>query len=72
MTRNPCYLCEDRYVGCHGKCESYKAWRAEYDEMKKKEREHTDTQNFVYAVFKNRNDKTKRYRKHILHRGSKP
>ena len=22
-TNNPCYLCEDRYPGCHGKCEEY-------------------------------------------------
>lgn len=23
----PCYKCESRYIGCHGKCEKYKEWR---------------------------------------------
>lgn len=25
----PCKVCEDRAVGCHGKCESYKQYKAE-------------------------------------------
>lgn len=30
----PCMGCEDRYPACHGECERYKAWRAEYDAQK--------------------------------------
>lgn len=36
MTECPCKNCGDRFIGCHGKCEKYKAWRAEYDEINKK------------------------------------
>lgn len=36
----PCYGCEDRQVGCHGKCERYSAWNAahtaEREEIQKK------------------------------------
>lgn len=28
---NPCKGCEDRNVGCHGRCEKYKQWRVKYD-----------------------------------------
>ena len=31
---NCCYGCPDRTPGCHGSCEEYKAWRAEYDAQK--------------------------------------
>lgn len=36
MTECPCKECADRFIGCHGKCEKYKTWRAEYDEINKK------------------------------------
>lgn len=29
----PCKGCQDRYVGCHGQCDMYKGWRAEYDRV---------------------------------------
>lgn len=29
---NPCYGCEDRAVGCHGKCEKHSVWIAELRE----------------------------------------
>lgn len=28
-TTSPCMDCPDRAVGCHGRCEQYKAFRAE-------------------------------------------
>lgn len=27
LTTSPCKGCEDRYVGCHGKCEAYIAFK---------------------------------------------
>lgn len=30
----PCYKCEKRSPGCHGKCEHFKAWRAPLDSMR--------------------------------------
>lgn len=29
----PCYKCESRYPGCHGKCEQFKTWRAPLDSV---------------------------------------
>ena len=31
-----CKGCGNRYPGCHGNCETYKAERAEYDKLKEK------------------------------------
>lgn len=25
----PCGICEERYVGCHAKCDAYRAWNNE-------------------------------------------
>ena len=33
---NPCRYCEDRYSGCHAKCEEYKAWKQELNDKKTK------------------------------------
>lgn len=32
----PCNLCEDRFVGCHARCEVYKAWKDEIADQKKR------------------------------------
>lgn len=35
---NPCTpTCEERSIMCHGTCEKYKTWKAEYDEQKRLE-----------------------------------
>ncbi len=31
----PCLECKDRYVGCHGKCERYKAWSDKHNIIRK-------------------------------------
>lgn len=28
LTTSPCKGCEDRYVGCHGKCDAYIAFKS--------------------------------------------
>lgn len=35
---NPCYKCEERAMGCHSRCEKYKAWKAWWDEAQKERR----------------------------------
>ncbi len=42
MMKNPCKDCPDRYPGCHAKCERYKSWKKEWDELKEKERIYND------------------------------
>ena len=32
----PCKGCEERSLGCHGKCERYKIWKKELDEKNQK------------------------------------
>ena len=32
---SPCYKCQDRKLGCHGKCVKYIKYRTEYDELNK-------------------------------------
>ena len=29
--KNPCYMCEDRYGGCHAECEKYKEWKENHE-----------------------------------------
>lgn len=31
---SPCRGCDDRYEGCHGKCERYIQWKAENNEYR--------------------------------------
>lgn len=35
---SPCKDCAEREVGCHGRCERYKTWRAEMDERREQRR----------------------------------
>lgn len=34
--KSKCKGCTDRYLGCHDKCESYKAYKKELDDFNKK------------------------------------
>jgi len=36
--KNPCHNCPKRYPGCHGKCDDYKAWKADWDKKKQAEK----------------------------------
>ena len=40
----PCRRCEKREVGCHGKCEDYKEWKAKSDKIREAARK--DRQNY--------------------------
>ena len=34
MEKMKCYGCEERYPGCHGKCDYYTEWKKIHDEKK--------------------------------------
>lgn len=36
MAENLCKICTAKHVGCHSKCSSYQAWRAELEEKRRK------------------------------------
>ena len=38
LVHNPCRVCKERYVGCHGSCEKYIQAREETDAAKERER----------------------------------
>jgi len=39
ITDTPCYNCEDRYAGCHSKCDNYKKFKENLEEDKRLKRE---------------------------------
>lgn len=44
LPTNPCKDCEDREVGCHGRCEMYQAYRSELDQVKQVIRTQKETE----------------------------
>jgi hypothetical protein len=48
--RSPCLGCKDREVGCHGRCEIYKAWTERHEEYLKRVREQKQTDSDFIAV----------------------
>lgn len=38
----PCMTCTDRFLGCHGKCEQYQAFRKERDRLNDKKYKRQD------------------------------
>lgn len=72
---SPCRDCTNRYVGCHSKCDNYKAFRAEVDEYNEKKGKQSQTtydlQSFYFESGKNNNRhyQEKRRRKEQLRDG---
>ena len=44
--QTPCFECEERYLGCHGKCEKYQAFTKERNSKKQKRYEKFASQMF--------------------------
>lgn len=44
----PCLNCNDRVVGCHGKCEKYKSYRDKIDKIHKENRKNTDINLYIF------------------------
>lgn len=47
MKSSPCKDCSDRYVGCHSKCDRYKAW----SEAHERELEQTKKAKYADAMY---------------------
>lgn len=59
----PCKDCLDRYFGCWGDCEKYKASRAEYDKLKGAMTAERDCSQYtISAIRKNQDRAAKRKR----------
>lgn len=53
--KQPCYQCPDREMGCHGRCERYKAYRAEVDAIKAKRKAESDIVDAIQEAKRRRN-----------------
>lgn len=59
-----CKNCEDRYVGCHAKCDIYKSERAEYDKILAKDKAEKQARQYMQHSMEEKKDReTKRRRK---------
>lgn len=58
----PCIDCGEREVGCHGKCESYKTWKADFDikSAAVKKAQNIDTMLGAHLLQAQKNFKTQR------------
>lgn len=64
--KSPCYNCEERQVGCHSTCESYKTFRAECDRLndlknKQKEQDYLERKRYYQAVAIKQKRQRKKY-----------
>ena len=55
--KNPCKGCEDRFVGCHQRCEKYISWKAKYDERTAQIRKQKEIDSRLSEHFDNSRDK---------------
>ena len=39
---SPCYKCEDRVVGCHGRCERYQEYTGEMEKIREERVENSE------------------------------
>ena len=54
---NPCKGCQDREIGCHGKCQPYKEWREAYTNFKKEEAKERYMHNSINRIHNESKDK---------------
>ncbi|MCR4886288.1 MAG: hypothetical protein K5919_05170 [Clostridiales bacterium] len=55
MKNAPCKGCEDRRLGCHGKCEKYRAWRAGMDQAaRRRQLEHAADDANIQGVMRSK------------------
>lgn len=46
----PCFGCGERAVGCHGRCERYKAWQEFKEVERAARREHNEKNTALYEM----------------------
>lgn len=59
MARNECKDCKNRSVGCHSRCNSYKAYKEETKRINEKRQLYNEKENMLYRslereLYKNR------------------
>lgn len=45
--KSPCYNCQNRQIGCHGKCQSYLAYQAKNNAVNAKRREEQEKAHMI-------------------------
>ena len=58
-----CKGCADRYPGCHGKCEDYKAARAEFEKLRDADRKERAVAADQYRRILEAEKRTRRWKK---------
>ena len=60
----PCKDCTERHIACHSECEKYKAYKENYEQIKKDIRKEADIQNRLDDYEKQRAKRIKERKKH--------
>lgn len=54
--KSKCYGCKERYLGCHDKCEDYRAWKAaidtENEKIRAEKKDYEDFGDYQYRAAK--------------------
>lgn len=50
--KSPCYECNKRKLGCHGKCEAYKEMKDELEVIRQKKIRERDFNSYVFYRYK--------------------
>lgn len=56
----PCKGCSDRYPTCHDKCEDYKAYKAQRDEIKERMRKDNEATELYWTLAHRSDERTKK------------
>lgn len=51
MKMKNCYGCEERHIGCHSGCDTYKLWLEDYQKKKDAYRRHIEIDQLVTGFF---------------------
>lgn len=50
MLRPNCKECTERYLGCHGKCESFLKYREEWEKIKEQRKKDVELENSFFEI----------------------
>ena len=59
--RQPCYKCPDRSLGCHSRCEKYKAYNEKQEQIK---RSHDGDRRYMEYKIERYNRMKRKYEQH--------
>ena len=67
----PCRWCDKREIGCHGKCEDYKEWKALRTQIRQAEKDESWYREYVAETKVRMSGRKKTYTKWVKERGRK-